>query len=272
MTAFPGASLAYPTLKPFALKPSVVYGPIATRRKGRSLGINLLPARWKVCNFNCVYCQLGWNPAPTVEGQTEGHPYPEPSAVREEVDRRFAELAASGDRPDTIVLSGNGEPTLYPAFPEAVEAVLGARDRHLRDIPVEVLTNGTRLADAEVSRALRRLDRVIVKLDAGTRRGQARVDLPVERDFDLDRLTDWAAATRGIIVQAMFLRGAVDNTGEAEVEAWIDRLARIHPRLTQIYSLDRIPPAPRLEQVPREALEAIARRARERTGLEVEVY
>jgi wyosine [tRNA(Phe)-imidazoG37] synthetase (radical SAM superfamily) len=260
----------YASLKPYALADGILYGPIPTRRTGLSLGINLLPPGVKLCSFNCVYCQCGWSTVRPGEAAAKGLAFPSV----EEIDRRtaegFAGLAARGVLPDTLTLSGNGEPTLHPAFDRAVEAIVRNRDRFLPKARTNALSDGTELHRPEVVRGLDRLDERHLKLDAGDAAGARKVNLPLV-PFDPDAYVRQLAALRDCVIQSLFCRGTVDNTGEAAVAAWLARVRAVRPLRVDLLSLDRVPAAEGLERVPREALEAVAARVRA-LGIPAAVY
>ncbi|HQP31995.1 MAG TPA: radical SAM protein [Deltaproteobacteria bacterium] len=127
-----------------------IFGPVPSRRPGRSLGIDLVP--FKTCTYDCIYCQLGRTTLRTVE-RREWVP----------LDAVVAELkGALATRPDYITLSGSGDPTLYSRLDELIESV-----HALTDIPVAVLTNGSLLWQPEVRRQLHLADLIVPSLDAG---------------------------------------------------------------------------------------------------------
>jgi wyosine [tRNA(Phe)-imidazoG37] synthetase (radical SAM superfamily) len=260
----------YASLKPFSLCDGILYGPIPTRRTGLSLGVNLLPPGVKLCSFNCVYCQCGWSTIRPADVERKRLAYPSPGRILEETEAGFRGLAEKGVFPDTITLSGNGEPTLHPQFDRAVEAVVRNRDRFLPKARTNVLSDGTELHRPEVVRGLRLLDERHLKLDAGDAAGARKVNLPLV-PFDEGAYAERLASLGDVVVQAFFCRGAVDNTGEAAVGAWLARVKAARPRRVDVMSLDRVPAAEGLVRVPREDLEAIAARVRA-AGIPAEVY
>ena len=88
----------------------IIFGPVKSRRLGVSLGINLLPLKNKICNFNCIYCECGWT-KDTEKGETR---LPSRLEVYEALDRRLSDMKKKNKPPDVITYAGNGEPTLHP--------------------------------------------------------------------------------------------------------------------------------------------------------------
>ena len=138
----------------------VIFGPIRSRRLGLSLGVNLLPPTSKVCNFNCIYCECGWNT----------HDRKPPLNSREEVAEalraKLCEMAAEGECPDVITFAGNGEPTIHPDFEAIIDDTLALRDELSPSARVSVLSNATMLHRQSVCRALAKVDNNILKLDS----------------------------------------------------------------------------------------------------------
>jgi wyosine [tRNA(Phe)-imidazoG37] synthetase (radical SAM superfamily) len=240
----------------------LVYGPVDSRRYGRSLGVNLLPPDVKHCNFDCGYCQLGW----TDEERMRSAPLPPREEIRDAVDARLQELSEGGAPLDRITLSGNGEPTLHPDFPSIVDDVLALRDRWCPGVPVGILSNATTAHSEGTRAALLRLDDCVMKLDAGREETFRAVDIPLF-GFDLERLLGALESLPRLTVQTLFHRGPVDNTSDEEVEAWIGLLRRVRPGEVQIYTLDRDPADGRLRPCPEERLLEIARRVEEEAGV-----
>lgn len=260
----------YAGYKTWKMKGGVVYGPFATRRQGQSVGINLLPADLKVCSFNCVYCQCGWTDV-TDPKEWAGLAYPPPDEVARQVEEGFGAIHAAAQAVDTIVMSGNGEPTLYPWLDPAVDLVLAARRRFFPRAQVSTLSNGTGLGREQVRRAINKLDERIIKLDAGSEKTLRRIDIPLV-PFTLDQLEEWVKGLTDVTLQCFFSQGRIDNTLPEEVDPWIARVGRIRPRYVQMYGLDRIPPLSGLRRVPRERLEQIALLLKERSGIEGRVF
>jgi wyosine [tRNA(Phe)-imidazoG37] synthetase (radical SAM superfamily) len=219
------------------LKKGLTYGPVNSRRLGRSLGINILPRGTKLCSLDCAYCQYGWTGAHEARpGRDYG--LPAPADVRAALE---AALLSLPEPPAYLTFSGNGEPTLHPLFPAMVDEVVAGRDRLASAAKTAILSNSTTAGDPAVRAALLRLDVRIMKLDAGTEATFARYSRPCG-EIDLEAITRGLVALSAaapIIIQTLFTTGSNGNLGGAEIEAWRDRLVRIRPESIQIYTLAR---------------------------------
>lgn len=241
---------------------SIIYGPIHSRRLGTSLGIELMPLTHKLCTFNCVYCECGWN-------QPVSHPHlPTRSEVKAALETKLRQMSHSageeGQRLDVITFSGNGEPTLHPDFLGIIEDTIALRDRYCPQAKVSVLSNSTQLGRPEVVQALRLCDNRILKLDAGTDTMMRRIDLPVNEGLTVETIIGWLQQFDGdFTLQTCFLRGShagerIDNTQPEELEAWYRAVDRLHPKQIMMYVIDRKTPEENLTKIPREEMERIA--------------
>lgn len=245
-----------------------VFGPIHSRRLGSSLGVNLSPRDGKVCSFDCLYCEAGFNAQGT--GTTGLPSRPEVASL---LRARLESMRAAGEPLDVITFSGNGEPTLHPEFEEIVGDVIALRDELYPDVKISVLTNSTRLDSEAVCRALERVDNNILKLDSAVEETMRRLDRPTSKSFTVARVVEQLKrfASTGVI-QTMIVRGdGVDNTTDAEISALIEAYRAIKPRSVMIYSIDRKTPDEQLRKVGRDELEAIAARIASAVQLPVSV-
>lgn len=251
---------------------STVFGPIHSRRLGTSLGVNLSPSDGKVCSFDCLYCEAGYNSQGT---GASGLPSREQTALQ--LRARLEQMRRDGQSLDVITFSGNGEPTLNPEFPEILEDTMRLRDEFFPQAKVSVLSNSTRIDDPEVASALCKADNNILKLDSAIEETMRLLDRPVQKSFTVDKLVEGLCKFGDrCIVQTMMLRGEhngrrVDNTTEAEVRALMDAYRRIRPSEVMLYSIDRTTPEENLEKVPAEELRAIGARIERETGVHVQV-
>lgn len=252
---------------------STIFGPIHSRRLGTSLGINLMPDDGKICSFDCLYCEAGYNaqgPGTTGMATLE--------KVRADLEKKLSGMKTAGEPLDVITFSGNGEPTVHPRFPEIIAEVARIRDKYFPEVRISVLTNSTMIHRPAVAEALKRYaDNNILKLDSAVDSTMRLLDRPVSAEFSVEEVTEHLRQFAGTgIIQTMFTRGShdgmrVDNTTDAEVEALIEAYRMIRPAEVMIYSIDRRTPERSLEKVERAELETIARRITAATGIPVQV-
>jgi wyosine [tRNA(Phe)-imidazoG37] synthetase (radical SAM superfamily) len=250
------------------LQKGIIYGPVDSRRLGRSLGINLSPTAYKVCSFNCVYCHYGWTKVLTSDLSAYRQDLPSPEAVEKALEKS---LAALSPPPQYITFSGNGEPTLHPDFEEIVDRVISVKARTGTEASVAILSNSTGLGDEGVLRGLASLDVRIMKLDAGTDEVLERINRPAV-GISVDAIVSGLNKLEDVTLQSVFVEGGVANTGDDDVDAWLRRVEEIAPRAMQIYSLENAPAMSSLDGVPADKLAGIARKVRERIGIEAETY
>lgn len=248
----------------------IVFGPIRSRRLGISLGVNLLPVDGKVCSFDCIYCECGYN------ADNRGGKLPTRAEVKEALEKRLAELRKENVTPDVFTFAGNGEPTLHPEFAGIMEDTMRLRDQYFPKAKISVLSNSTRIGVKEVFDTLMKVDNNILKLDSVFPETIRLIDAPNTESFDVDKVIDDLCRFDGnVIIQTMFLRGEhnghiVDNTTFKEIEGLLQAYLRIRPKQVMIYSLDRPTPEKNLQKVSLDELEQIAERFRA-AGIEVSV-
>jgi len=250
-----------------ALQAGIVYGPVRSRRLGLSLGVNLMPTAYKLCPFNCVYCQYGWSRLSRLDLSPHADELPSP----QDVERAVAEALGAGPAADYITFSGNGESSVHPAFPEIVDRVIRVRDRLLPSVRTCILSNAAGVLRPEVRQAVSRLDRAVLKLDAGDEETFRAVNRPCP-GLGLGDLLEGMRRLDRFETQTLFTDGDVENVSDARREAWIACLGELKPERAQIYSLDRPPAHAGLRAVDAGRLREIAAEARARTGVIVEAY
>ena len=238
--------------------PSPIFGPVHSRRLGVSLGINLMPADGKICTFDCIYCECGFN-----ADRRPAQPRPTRSEVREALTRRLEQMRREGPAPDVLTFAGNGEPTAHPEFAAIVDDVIALRDRFFPSARISVLSNATRAHLPEVKKALLRVDNNILKLDTVDPDYIRRVNRPAGA-YDVSRVVETLSGYDGhLIVQTMFMRGSdaegsVDNTSDRYVLPWLDAVRAIRPQAVMIYTIDRETPDHDLLKATHEDLDRIA--------------
>lgn len=237
--------------------PSPIFGPVRSRRLGISLGINLMPGDGKICTFDCIYCECGFN-----KDHRPSSPRPSREEVSGALEQQLLKMQAEGELPDVLTFAGNGEPTAHPDFPAIIDDTIALRNRLCPNAKVSVLSNATRAALPEVKEALLKVDNNILKLDTVDTDYIRRVNQPTGR-YDVEQIIAAMEGYEGkLIVQTMFMKGcyggeSVDNTGDAYVMPWLEALKRIRPQQVMIYTLDRDTPAQGLLKATPQELDRI---------------
>lgn len=248
-----------------------VFGPIHSRRLGTSLGINLMPNDGKICSFDCLYCEAGYNSQGAGNAGISSR-----EEVRDCLEEKLSAMKASGDRLDVITFSGNGEPTLHPDFGGVVDDVIALRDKYYPDVKISVLSNSTMIGRKAVADALKKVDNNILKLDSAIDSTVRLIDRPANPDFCVKRVVESLKQFSGqCIIQTMMLRGShtgerIDNTTDEEIEALLSAYLEIQPLEVMLYSIDRPTPEADLHKVELDELNRIAMRFREK-GIKVQV-
>ena len=237
--------------------PSPIFGPVHSRRLGISLGINLLPADGKVCSFDCIYCECGFN-----EDHRPSLPLPTREEVAQKLEAKLQQMVADGQLPDVLTFAGNGEPTCHPHFAEIIADTIRLRNQYCPKAKVSVLSNSTMIHRPQVHDALMQVDNNILKLDTVDPDYINKVDHP-NGTYDVDLIIDRLKAFQGhVIIQTMFMRGecqgeSVDNTGDAYVNPWLEAVKAIAPQQVMIYTIDRETPTQGLLKATHEQLDQI---------------
>lgn len=237
----------------------IIFGPVKSRRLGVSLGVNLLPTDSKVCSFDCIYCECGWNP----KKREKKIVLPTRSDVRQKMEEKLNQMVLDNDLPDVITFAGNGEPTLHPEFNGIIDDTIELRDRLTPRARIAVLSNATMLHKPDVISALLKVEDNIQKLDSGFEDTIRKMDCPAS-SFKLSEVVKNLKSFNGqVIIQTMFLRGtyqgeAIDNSTREEVDAWINLITEIKPSQVMIYTIDRDTPAAGLEKLKIGELQQIA--------------
>ncbi len=241
------------------LYPSPIVGPIHSRRLGISLGVNVNPSDGKICTFDCIYCEVGYN-----ADRRPSLPRPSREHIAAALETKLKEMTATGSALDVITFSGNGEPTGHPDFLGIVEDTIRLRDIYYPSARVSVLTNSTIAHRKDVHKALMLVDNNIMKLDTIDPAYINKVDRPVSPAYDVERVIEEMCSFDGhVIIQTMFMNGTddqgrdVSNTSDRFVNPWLKAIRRIRPSEVMIYTIDRETPCTTLQKATHEQLNNI---------------
>lgn len=224
-----------------------LFGPVASRRLGRSLGVDPIPP--KTCTFDCIYCEVGRTTHHTIARAD----YVPPEDILAEIEEFFA----SGGQADYVTFSGSGEPTLS----RAIGALIRECKRRFR-VPVAVITNGSLLADPAVREDLAEADLVIPSLDSAREETFRAVNRPlpgITVDTVIEGLVEFTKAFKGRVWLEVLLVDGV-NDSPADIEALAEAVARIRPERVQLNTVIRPPAESFARPVSRKALESAAER------------
>lgn len=239
----------------------IVFGPVKSRRLGVSLGINLLPIHRKVCNFDCVYCECGLN----MPGTKVDEKLPTREMVSTALRQKLEVMKANSEAPDVITFAGNGEPTIHPQFATIIDDTIALRNTYFPNAKISVLSNATMLHKQDVVEALLKADQSLLKLDSGLESSINQINQPAKA-VPVSKLIEQFKQFNGrLIIQSLFTRGTVgnakvDNTTEADINAWIECLKQIMPEMVMIYTIERDTPFEGLQKIAVDELKAIAKR------------
>lgn len=242
----------------------IVFGPIHSRRLGTSLGMNLLPYNGKLCSFDCIYCECGYNK----DFRTKT-PLPSRENVKAALEYKLLDLLKEKVNLDVITFAGNGEPTLHPDFSTIIDDTIELRNKYFPGTKISVLSNGMHVDRDKVFDTLKKVDNNILKLDGGRIETIRLIDRPNSPNYSVERQIELFKRFEGnFIMQTMFVRGShegrvVDNTTEEEVSAWLKAVKATNPREVMIYTIDRETPEENLRKVPLDELKVIGERVEE---------
>lgn len=235
------------------IREETVFGPIFSRRLGSSLGINLLPEKGKICNFDCIYCECGWN-----RDGRDDTVLPTAAKVRTDLERMLQRLVNEHTPVDSITFSGDGEPTLNPEFPQIIDDTLRLRNRYYPKAKVSVLSNATRVHLPEVFAALRRVDNPIMKIDAPTNELVARINQPAP-GYDVARVVEALKQFEGnFVLQTCMLRSPdFDSSSPEVIDGMLQIVRLLKPREWMVYTIDRPTPMQGLRKFGPQEMKAL---------------
>lgn len=230
-----------------------------------------MPTDSKICSFDCIYCECGWNP----QKREQKSKLPARELVRLKMDEKLREMVVNNELPDVITFAGNGEPTLHPEFEGIIDDTIELRNQLAPNARIAVLSNSSMLHKPSVVSALLKIEDNILKLDSAFEETVKMIDCPVGH-FNLAEVVENLKVFNGkLIIQTLFVRGnhkgqQIDNATEKEIRAWLKLVEEIRPLQVMIYTIDRDTAAAGLEKVGLEELKQIASRV-EALGMKVQV-
>lgn len=237
------------------LREETVFGPIRSRRLGSSLGINLLPTKGKLCNFDCIYCECGWNS----DGRDD-RTLPTAADFRPALETKLIECRGNGTAIDSITFSGDGEPTLNPEFPEIMDITIELRGRYYPDAKISVLSNATMIGKDEVFKALKKADNPILKIDAPADRFAQIINRPVGSYRVKDVINNLKRFDGNFVLQTMFLRSPdFDSSAPEILDGWMNIVREVRPREIMVYTIDRATPMSGLKKISSEEMRSLVR-------------
>jgi len=245
----------------------ILYGPVNSRRLGNSLGINLMPANYKLCSFDCLYCHFGWTKKPTIDVRESLKDLPRV----DEVVKAVEEAAKSSLEFDFFTFSGNGEPTLHPQFAAVAEEIVRIRNKYRPKAKIALLSNSTGLTDKGVRASIADIDFPMFKLDAGTEEKFKAINRP-EKGVNFAEIVDALASMERIYIQTLLIKGTPANVAAEDLEAYFQQISKIRPEEVHIYSIDRPVPATQIALVSPERLEEIALQGQKKTGVPIKAW
>lgn len=251
----------------YALKKGILYGPVNSRRLGKSLGVNLMPIDYKLCSFNCIYCHFGWTDKLTSDMSEFINDMPS----LEEVVKAVEQAAKSDAVFNYITFSGNGEPTLYPHFPELIKEIIKIRDRLRPSVKLALLSNSTGLGYAHIRSVIPKIDVPVLKLDAGNEKKFELINRPAP-EINFQDIVSHLAQLDNIYIQTIFLGGNPTNDTREDLLDYFEKIKYIRPKEVHIYSIDRPVPDTHIVLISPARLEEIAQQAEKETGVRFKAF
>lgn len=250
------------------LQQGIIYGPIKSKRLGRSLGINILPCDDKVCSFDCIYCHYGLTKIKTLK--TDGIKFPSVSEILKAVESALKSEIGF----EYITFSGNGEPMLHPQFAELAAEIKTLKEKYRPNITLTLLSNSSLVGQDDIASKIVSIEFPIFKLDAGDESTFRTINRPLaelkisEIIFGLKRL----ARKFKITIQTVFINGVVPNFSKTPFESWLNAIKDIKPAAIQIYSTDRPVADSKIKMLSKYQLEELALAVCQKTSILTQAY
>lgn len=249
------------------LQSGILYGPINSRRLGKSLGINLMPCDYKLCSFNCVYCHYGLTDVLSLDIQNHLKDLPRVDTILDEIEKAMR----SPSEFDYLTFSGNGEPTLHPHFAEIVQGTVDLRDRYRPTVRIALLSNSSAINLEGVRTSISKIDLPVFKLDAGKKQKFKWINRPA-KGVNFGKIIESLKEIEGIYVQTVLMSGNPSNVTKNDLSSYFEKIAEIGPVEVQIYSLDRPVPNQDIKRIVPDQLKKIAAAGSRETGVKIKAF
>ncbi len=233
------------------LQKTIIYGPILSRRLGRSLGVNILSPFRKICSLDCIYCHYGKT------GMLSTAPTSSALFSTGDILRAIEIALQQYPRIDYLTFSGNGEPTLHPEFPVIVSEVINLKKKIHPEVKIAVFSNASMLVKDSIRESLQLIDLPILKMDAGDEETFQKIDRP-STCIQLEPLVTILLSMKQVVIQSMFIDGDISNCIDKPYENLVKVIKRIKPRSIQIYTTDQQIPEFNVNKLTPQRLIAIA--------------
>jgi wyosine [tRNA(Phe)-imidazoG37] synthetase (radical SAM superfamily) len=258
-------------LRKLSLRTGIIYGPVQSRRLGLSLGINLLPTTYKLCSFDCIYCQYGWTKKATMLPTDELNDLPSPEQVYAALGTALTQVAQNELKVDSITICGNGEPTLYPHLRQVIETAKQMREQYQPQAQLAILSNSSTVGNQATRDALELLDLKIMKFDAGSEEMFQQLNHPGAPVY-MGEIVAGLKSLKNIVLQALFVQGRLTNADPDSVSLWVEKVRDIRPLAVQVHTIEREPADEKLEKVNLATLQWIADHVQWGAGVPAEIF
>ena len=236
---------------------------------GMSINLNLLGSE-KLCSFDCPYCNLGRTKVRMTQIKKEVV-FPTAESIDESLREQLRARIEQSSKIDSILISGNGEPTLHPEFDIIVDLLINARNEMANDAKLLLLTNGAQFTTNKIVAATNKLDEVLVKLDAGNEKVFKSANAPLIR-ADLSRISSGCRKLDQVTIQTLFFGGENSNAGNDDVDEWIELVGVIKPAKVIIHTIFDPPADSKCQALTEDDLYIIQSKLKRKLNLESQVY
>jgi len=251
-------------------KSKIIYGPVASRRLGESLGINLFP-KTKICSFNCRYCDVGLTPPSAMQEEfLRGNILP-PETIMKEIEKGIRYHLTKGTHIDYVTICGNGEATDYPYFVEVANFVLSLKTSLFPAIPVAILTNSANVHRKEVVDVINKFDVNFFKLDAGDEETFNAIGRPLTGVIGFHEIIEGLRSVQRLNIQTAIVDSPRVSNIPSLKGPFIELLKELQPVAVYIHNIDYPTPDRTIRRLELEEMVELGQFIAERSGIPVKV-